>query len=373
METPGRWAKLNDVPEETELTEGMDFRLPKYRREVFLRFYEFHIKYCAHPGAVYYIIPHLRDYFGWSDEDAYWWCFLNGNTQHAITSTVLWRRFPSVALAEPTLVKEFLDQNWAKLEFDTDRRYWKVKLPEAVDAYRKNLNGATQAEYFGKLASKQSENENFTNVWKNVRKDFYGFGRLSAWSYLEYLRIIGLPIDPGSLFLEDISGSKSHRNGLCKVLGRDDLDWHDSNPAFDGKYPKPILNWLHEESLQLLDDARSRIQNRDAGFFTMESAFCTYKSWHRPNRRYPNVYNDMFHDRIRRAEPNWGSETEAFWLMRKSFLPKYLRLEHNANDEGLKPKKQNWYRTTGQVIMMDLDWSCFKNDYDHNILTYDNG
>jgi hypothetical protein len=34
-----------------------------------------------------------------------------------------------------------------------------------------------------------------------------------------------------------MKGSQSHRNGLAKVLGRDDLDWHDSNPTgFDGKY-----------------------------------------------------------------------------------------------------------------------------------------
>ena len=45
----GRFSKK----EESKLVEGLDFRLPKYRREVFLRFYEFHDKYKGHAGAVY--------------------------------------------------------------------------------------------------------------------------------------------------------------------------------------------------------------------------------------------------------------------------------------------------------------------------------
>jgi hypothetical protein len=40
----GRYCELNNEIEETKLKYGMDFRKPKYRREVFLRFYEFHLK-----------------------------------------------------------------------------------------------------------------------------------------------------------------------------------------------------------------------------------------------------------------------------------------------------------------------------------------
>jgi hypothetical protein len=33
----------------------------------------------------------------------------------------------------------------------------------------------------------------------------------------------------------------------------------------------------------------------------------------------------------------------------------------------VKSLKQNHYRTTGQVIMMDEDWPCFKNTYNDNV------
>jgi len=85
------------------------------------------------------------------------------------------------------------------------------------------------------------------------------FGRLASFSYLEYLRIMRLNLDCDQLFLEDMKGSQSHRNGLAKVLGRDDLDWHGSNPTgFNGKYTPEMLAWLNKEAALLLAEASQR-------------------------------------------------------------------------------------------------------------------
>ncbi len=53
--------------------------------------------------------------------------------------------------------------------------------------------------------------------------------------------------------------------------------------------------------------------------------------------------------------------------MRKDSLPKALRLEDNKKDMGLCPEKQNHYLHTGQTVMMDSEWDCFKNDYNRLI------
>ena len=53
------FCEVLEMREESELKYGFDFRLPQYRREVFLRFYEFHLKYRAHAGGVYYSFPHI--------------------------------------------------------------------------------------------------------------------------------------------------------------------------------------------------------------------------------------------------------------------------------------------------------------------------
>jgi len=366
MSTPGRAVPAGQ--EITDLREGMDFRDHQYRREVFLRFYEFHLKHRSHPGAVYYIMPYLRGKCGWTLEQALWFAYLNGNTQNPVTSWLIMREFPCVHTTSIEKLTEWFNAYWSRLQFDTDRRHHKRIFPQAVAKYQA-LVGDSQEAYFLRKCTFADEQRNFRQLWA-AKGEFYGFGRLSMFSYLEYLRIMGLPIQCDSLFLTDLEGSKSHRNGLCKVLGRDDLDWHDSNPSFPG-YSKAVLGWLEEEAVTLLREANDRLCSasfsRDVGYFTLESALCTYKSWHRPNRRYPNVYNDLLHDRIRWAEMRWGERLDMFWDCRKAALPEYLRLEDTAGDPGVSPVKQNWYRETGQVILMDREWSCFKNDYGRKV------
>ena len=350
----------------------MDFRRPEFRREVFLRFYEWSLKTRSFPGCVYFLMPYLANILTWGIEQRLWFAFLNGNTQNPVTSWIIFKRFPDFATMNIADLEQWFNQEFKRLGFDTDRRHQKAGFIASVRCYQRLTHGA-QEEFFNSFINTGDQYENFRKAWDVVRNQFHSFGRMSTFSYLEYLRIIGLNLDCDQLFLEDMSGSKSHRNGLAKVLGRDDLDWHDSNStAFDGKYRAEMLTWLNQEAALLLDEARQRVAGKtyaySASYFTLESALCTYKSWHRPNRRYPGVYLDMFHDRIKKAEAAWPEEDfSLFWDARKSCLPEHLRLEDNPHDVGVKPAKQNHYRLTGQVIALDRDWPCFENDYNDRV------
>jgi len=365
----GRYTTLNNQSEITELKEGLDFREPKYRREVFLNFYGFHLKYKAHPGAVYYTMPYISDVLNYTQEQKLWMAFINGCGQNIVTTKIILDEFPDLTTYNHKDFNKWFREHYTKLGWDTDRRYIKNKLEDVIEHYIKELDGRTQLEYFEGVMGTKDPHINFENLWQNVMTNFYTFGRLATFSYLEYLRIVGLNIDCNSLFIDDIDGSKSHRNGLCKVLGRDDLDWHTkSNPDFKG-YTKEQLNWLKGEGESLLDDAKEKFKNEpfynDISYFTLESTLCCYKSWHRPNRRYPNVYNDMFYGRIISAESKWNGEKDfsIFWEARKKYLPTKLRLEDNWQDCGLKPEKQNHYLTTGEVIMMDDEYPYYQNQF----------
>ena len=370
--TPGRYCQLLGLDETPLLEQGMNFRRPEYRREVFLRFYEFHLKYRSHPGGVYFLMRHLPRVFNWTAEQRLWYAFLNGNTQHPPTSLVIFRRFPDFKNLDLSELDRWFNLEFKRLEFDTDRRHQKSDFVKSVKCYKKLTEG-DQEGFFGSIVDTEDQYENFRKLWKVVREKFYSFGRLSTFSYLEYLRIMRVPIDCDQLFLEDMSGSKSHRNGLAKVLGRDDLDWHDSNPTnFTGKYTPEMMVWLNKEAACLLNEAKTRFSGlsfyQDVSYFTLESTFCTYKSWHRPNRRYPNVYMDMLYNRIKKAEERWPEEDfSVFWDARKTYLEPELRLEDNPADPGLCKEKQNHYRETGQVIMMDQEWSCFSNSFNDKI------
>jgi len=352
------------------LTAGLDFRLPQHRREVFLRFYEFHLKYKSHPGAVYFALPWLAKHYAQSEEDRLWMAFINGCSQNIVTTSIIYERFPRLAEIDPY---EF-NQWWLSVHpkfkagsgWDADRKYFKIGvfgLPPCVSSYRDAVDQhGSQAALFRHLCSSWDPRENFRRVWDFFRKNVLSFGRLSTFSYLEYLRIQGLPIECDSLFLDDLKGSKSHRNGLCKVLGHDHLDWRKEPvpPPYD--FPA-----LQREADALLREAWQRTNHPDAHYFTLESTLCCYKSWHRPNRRYPNVYMDMFHDRIRYAEREWGAgRFDKFWQMRRECLPDHLRLEDNPWDFGVSKLKQNHYLLTGQVVMMDKEWPCFENNYEEN-------
>jgi hypothetical protein len=358
------------------LIKDSDFRMKEYRREVFLRFYEFHLRYRSHAGAVYYVMPYLAEQLGWGMEEKLWFAYINGNTQNPITSHIIFSRFPEIkGLDINALGRWFHDPSrYGNLAWDTDRRYHKKQFVDFVRNYLDLLKGRTQEEYFDQICATADPHENFRRTWEIVRSQFVSFGRLSAFSYLEYLRIMGVNLDCDQLFLEDMNGSKSHRNGLCKVIGRDDLDWHESNPGFDGYYSPEILGHLGDVAEGLLSESRRRAIGedwlKDVSYFTLETALCTYKSWHRPNRRYPNVYNDMFHDRIVHAEQRWVKpRMKIFWDARRANLSPNLRLEDNPLDVGLKPRKQNHYLRTGQVIMMEQIWPCFENDYSRRYIT----
>ena len=371
----GRYCELNGIKEIKRLEKGMDFRKPEYRREVFLRFYEFHLAYYSHPGGVYFIMPYLAEKYNWTQNQKYWFAFINGSTQNPCSSWVIFNKFPDFESLDINEFEKWHWENWKRLQYDIDRRYVKGHFSEQVQNYKKLVGSKTQEEYFNSICSKEDPYENFWGIWNKVFNDFFMYGRLSTFSYLEYLKIMGLNIDCPYLFMDDLDGSKSHRNGMCKVLGRDDLDWFKDNPEI--KYhSKEVVEWLEMEAENILNEAKERFRGepflKDVNYFTLESTLCCYKSWHRINRRYPNIYMDMMFERIKNAETKgWDLERinfYDFWQARRKYLPFDLRIEDNHMDptyikKNLHPEKQNHYRLTGQVIMMDKDWECFENDF----------
>ena len=340
-----------------ELAAGTDFRLAAYRREVWQRFYSFHLRYRSHPGGVYYALPALAAAHGWDGEQRAWAAWINGNTQNPVTTALLMAVGDRPAAAERVVA--FWREHYDALGWDTDRRYHKARFAEAIAGYVARV-GERQEHYWRVAAG-----GGWRGAWRAASALPY-MGRLSTWSFLEYLRILGVGAvpDADTLYLGDRAGSRSHRNGLALVMGMDEWIWWDANPRFDGKYPRSITAELDDAGGRLLAEARLRNPDSpDVGYLTLESALCTYKSWHRPRRRYPGVYNDLLYDRLRRAEAHFGHRFDVLWQARRDTLPAHLRLEDNPADPGCVPVKQDWYRLTGEVINMHHDWSCFANGF----------
>lgn len=341
-----------------------DWRLPQYRREAFQRSYTFSLRHLNFPGMVYSMLPAIADAYDLDDDGRAWLVWLNGNTQNVVTSMLLLEAAPTPDRWSSATY--FWNEHFTDLEWDTDRRHQKSKFGEATEKWWHGWgqNGAARGWY-------AAGDEFWESCWAYSKGQPY-MGRLSAWSMYEYARILLGPAIPdiGSFMLEDKAGSRSHRNALGLIAGYDAVYWDADTPDVLGVVPQ--LEKLAED---LLLEARKRnlvehpvtaevSTDPNVTRLTMESALCTYKSWHKPNRRYPNVYADMMYNRIRRAEQRFGRRLDLLWDIRRKTLPDYLRLEDNPFDPGLSSVKQNHYLETGQPIMMSRVFPDLDNSFE---------
>lgn len=315
------------------MATSTDWRDPALKEEAFLTFYRFHLEHRSHPGCVYALLPAIADAFALDDDQRAWLVWLNGNTQNAVTSLMLLEAAPTPDRWADAVA--FWNAHFKKMEWDLDRRHQKAKFGEATEAWFARY-GHRPAEQWLRAGA-----QGWDDVWRYAFNQPY-MGRLSSWSMIEYARILlgpGVP-DAGTWMLEDKSGSKSHRNGIAVVKGYDAAYWDEDTPDMLG-----IVGDLEAYADALL----AQVDHPDAGRLTMESALCTFKSWHKPNRRYPNVYSDMMYQRIKKAEARFGRTFDLLWEARRHHLPPYLRLEDQPHDPGMVPLKQNWYLETGEV------------------------
>jgi hypothetical protein len=336
-----------------------DWRLPENRIESFHRFYEHHLRYRSHPGCVYAMLPGIATALDLDEDGRAWLVWLNGNTQNAVTSLLLLEAAPRPQ--DWRAAVDFWNDNFKQLEWDTDRRHQKSKFGEATEAWA-TRRVLPPAEAWLKAAA-----GGWPTTWRFAFEQPY-MGRLSAWSMTEYARILLGPQipDAANFMLEDKSGSCSHRNGLGLLAGYDSTYWGAGDADMLG-----MVGELDQLGEWVLTEARRRNFGQpwetDVTRLTMESALCTFKSWRKPNRRYPNVYSDMFYYRIKKAEARFGRSLDLLWDIRKQHLPERLRLEDNPYDPGLSPVKQNWFRETGEIPMIFVDYPEMKSGFDHKV------
>lgn len=308
------------------MTQFKDYRDLALRREYFSALYKLNLEHRIMPGLVYLYMPELARRFNWDAEQKLWFAFLNGMTQNPITSMRLLEQLPTVPPAGAQLARfhEWFNAEWDTLQYDTDRRYQKRDTVEAIKVYARLVadEGTQQA---------MLTNKSYDDLWHLVRNSYYSFGRLSSFSYLEYVYLNGFGADCSDLLFRDKSGSKSHRNGMLMLMGQDNLVWDKRQPnSHDGNYFQfaKMCEWLTKESEWFLQEFKQAHPNSpNVGRFTLESNLCTFKN-HFYGRRYPGVYADMAWERIEWADARGQQKhTEVFKDIRSLGLPDWLRAE----------------------------------------------
>jgi len=324
----------------------LDYRSKEERHFYFDKLYEMNLIHGVMPGLVYLYMPALAERYDWDNEQRLWFCFLNGLTQNPITSLRLMDQLSCVPPhgAKLTRFTNWFNEEWDNLQFDTDRRYQKKDTVEAIKVY------AGLVEEHGTQENMLS-GKPYAELWKLVRDRYMSFGRLSSFSYLEYVYLNGFGADCDNLLFEDKSGSKSHRNGMLFLLGYDDLVWDKrTNNGFNGEYENfgKMCDWLTDESHNFLNRFKeAHPYVLDANRFTLESNLCTFKN-HFFGRRYPGVYADMAWERIEWADSrNLQSFTSVFKNIRSEKLPCWLRDECHVGSRMTIKQKAALFPTTG--------------------------
>lgn len=323
-----------------------DYRLKENRLEYFTRLYGMNLQHGVMPGLVYLYMPTLAEHYGWDAEQSLWFATINGFTQNPITSLRIFQQLPECPPAGAALGRfdTWFNEQWETLNFDSDRLKNKRNTVAGIKSYAQLVS-----EHGGFQSLLWARDQPYTEAWGKANS-VHSFGRLSTFSYLEYVRIMGYGAQCTDLMFEDFDGSRSHRNGALFLQGADTLVYDKrSGNEFSGKYDnfKPMCDWLLDESNKFLRGfATHNPDVPDVGYFTLESCYCQFKNGFF-KRRYPGVYSDMAWDRIKWYDERGMSElTEPFKAIRAAHLPEWLREECEVQPV-LRAKKASQFADTG--------------------------
>ena len=260
---------------------------------------------------------YLFDRFEHNKEQKLWISWIYGTTYYLPTTWVIWNEFPDMELVGVERLREWNDNNYKRLRYQTDTKWNKGHLPAQFESYKNWVGGKSQREAFHPFLG-GTPTENFDRLWPEVKEKFHKFGRYSSWFYLQTLKqCCDMPIEPSTLMLEDHDGSRSHRNGLLLALGLD--EWYDQ------KLSESQLNYINGQAYYILEEVKQEFPYTD--YFDMETCLCSFKKLFRKSKgRYLGYYLDRQAEEIQKCEKdNWfGIDWKPLWDSRTETLPSKL-------------------------------------------------
>jgi len=278
--------------------------------------------------------------FEHNKEQKLWIAWIYGTTYYFPTTWVIWNEFPDMELVGLDRLKDWNNTNYKRLRYQIDTKWNKGHLPAQFESYKNWVGKKSQLDAFRPFLLKRSD-ENFNDLWNEVKTKFHKFGRYSTWFYLQTLKqCCGLPIEPSSLMLEDYSGSRSHRNGLCMAVSKP--EWYDS------KLTSKELNYLDVSAREILLEVKQDFPDTD--YFDMETCLCSYRKIFRNHHtRFLGYYIARQREEIETVEKDgWnGIDWQPLWDARIETLDKRL-LDLQLTKEN---KSNSQYLATREILL----------------------
>lgn len=326
----------------------IDYRLKENRLDAFIKWYAWELTFKDCDPAIW-MMNYLNQRFEHNSEQRLWFSWLYANTYYLPTAWVLFQEFPDYELATIDRLEQWNTANYKRLRYQTDTKYNKGHLPVMFASYQKHIGKRSQRSFFERLSG-DNEQQTFTSLWAFIINHFYKFGRYTTWFYLQTLKhTAGIPVEPTSLMLADYDGSRSHRNGLLRAMGRDDKVAN----LLDMRLQPEQYQFLEECAQTIMDEVKSDYPAiaPEVDAFTMETALCAFKKlWRTNDSRYLGYYLDRQAEEISRvSQDGWyGIEWDVLWQARQETLDPRLHCDR------IQKEKYGEFLATGSIYR--LNW-----------------
>tara|TARA_Y100000004_G_C8957272_1_gene431461 strand:- start:1275 stop:2228 length:954 start_codon:yes stop_codon:yes gene_type:complete len=290
-----------------------DLRHRESRKDAFIEWATWSLTYKDCDPALW-LLNYLFDRYEHNIEQKYWIAWIYGTTYHLPTAWIIWNEFPDFELVDYDRICEWNNDNYKRLRYQTDTKWNKGHLPAQYKSYHDWVHYKNPT---GNQRDKFAQFKDFRQAWNNINL-LHKFGRYSTWFYMQTLKeCVGVPLEPSNLVLRDMSGSRSHRNGLCYAVGLD--EWVNQ---------KLNMNQIHQLEMYG-SQIRSEINAKgfDMDFYEMETLLCSFKKIFRTSHgRYLGYYLDRQAEEIKKVEADgwYGIDWEVFWDGRRETLEKKL-------------------------------------------------
>jgi len=316
----------------------MDYRLVENREKAFVDWFGWSLAIEDCDPALY-MLNYFFDRFEFNIEQKLWIAWIYGTTYYFPTAYIVWNEFPDMELVGLDRLQQWNAENFKRLRYQTDTKWNKGHLPDQFISYNKWVNGRNQIDAFNDLMV-DDPFVNFHKLWDEVNT-WYKYGRYMSWFYIQTLKqTCGINVDIDNLWLKDYSGSRSHRNGLCYALGKD--EW------VDKVLSEKEISWMESKGSELLQETKIQFpkQAKKADYFGMETCLCSFKKLFRvKNGRYLGYYLDRQAEEIKQVEKDgWiGIDWNPLWQCREEMI----RKEYLTNQ--INKSKMEIFKTAGII------------------------
>ena len=321
----------------------MDYRVRDVttRMEYFEKYFYWSLKfYDADPAL--FLINYINDRMELNVEQRYWMAWLYGNTYQLATAWVIANEFPDFENVDIERLTEWNASNYKRLRYQSDQKWQKGHLPRMFESYRENIGDRTQEEFFKSICCSNDPVKNFDLLYRYIVKNFYKFGRYSAWFYIQTLKeTCDLNVEAGNLLLYD-DNTHTQRDGLCYAIAEDDWVGDDSI-----RKDKDKIELLNDISYYIIDKFKNDHKDVYADMFLLETTLCAFKKTFRiKNGRYLGYYLDRQFEDIKQVENDlWpGIDWSLLWQGRKEILD-----PRTNRDTGVIGEDMEFFLKTGQI------------------------